>query len=306
MKRLGEVIHNAAIGLALVAAAGVLSIFIAPRADAAAAGKLGEARLVVEEASMTREAKSELLAKVDQSIAAGFPAEDVAIIVTRGLKQGVPGDRISGFLDAMTAIKAQGLPVRLVVERIELGLAKGVPAERIEGATRRLAANLAVARPLVEKLEGGGPGSDRGGPSDRTVETVARALERSISPDAIMRTGEKVRDRKASAVLFDRALDTMTVFVGNGMSSDQAARLVHAAVDRGYAERDLETMERYMTEGLRNKHPMHEVASGMEARMERGALRDMHERHGGGMMRGSGAGGMGGGGGMHDRGGMMR
>jgi hypothetical protein len=309
MKRLGEVANTAAIWLALVAAAGVLSLMSAPRADAADADakKAEEARLVVEASSLTKEAKSGLLEKFDHAIAAGFPVEDVAVIVARGLKQGVPGERLEGFLDALAAVKEQGLPARLVIERIELGLAKGVPAERIEAATRKLASHLAAAGPLVEKLGGGGPGSERGAAADHTVETVARALERSISPDAVMRTGEKVRGRKGSAMLFDRSLDTMTIFVGNGMNSDQAARLVHAALDRGYSERDLEAMERYMTEGLRDKHSMNDVVSGMESRMDRGTMRDMHERQGGGMMRAPGADGMrGGGAGMQDRGGMMR
>lgn len=278
----------------LVTAAAVMTAAPYARAEEAGSKHLGEARLTVEKSSLTKEAKLGILAKADRAVAAGIPAEDVSIIITRGLKQGVPSPHIEGFLETASDVKEQNLPVRLVLDRIEQGLAKGVPAERIAGVTQKLSGNLATARPMVEKIESRGVKPASGGNSNEAIETVARALERSIPTDGIMRTGDKVRDQKGSISLFNRAVDTMTTFAGNGMHADQATGLVHGAIDRGYSERDFETMERYMTNELRNGRHMNDVVSGMESRMYRGDMREWRDRSGGGMMGGPGSGGMGG------------
>ncbi len=129
-------------------------------------------------------------------------------------------------------------------------------------------------------------------------------MEKSIPEDAVMKTGERVKERKGSISLFNRAVDTMTTFVGNGMTTDQAAKMVHTAVDKGYSERDLEAMERYMVNERRKNRPMDEVVSGMNSRMERGEMMNdmqMQDRMGGGPMHGPSSGGMGGMSGMGGR-----
>lgn len=307
MSRRVQVMNTVTKFVVLLAMAGVMALAPVTRANASDtnARRLEETRLAIEKSSLTREEKTGILSKVDKAVAAGVPAEDVAIIVNRGFKQGIPSVQMENYLETMTAVKAQNLPVRLVLERIQLGLAKGVPADRIAAATMKLSGNLATARPLVDKVERGGLKNDRGGNSDFAVETVARALEKAIPPDDIVRTGEKVREQKGSIILFDRAIDTMTMFVGNGMKADNASRLVHKAIDRGYTEQDLEVMERYMAGQLRSNRAMNDVVSGMESGMERGTMRDMHGPQGGGMMS-PGSGGMGGGGStMKGQGGMM-
>jgi hypothetical protein len=295
MNKGGRIRNKIAKKLALLALVGVMMLTFVTRVNADEPGskQLAEARTTVEKASLTKEAKAGILTKADHAVTSGVPAEDVAIIITRGLQQGVPGSAIEGFLETTTRVKEQHLPSRLVLDRIEQGLAKGVPAERISGVTQKLSNHLATAKPMVEKIESGGVKPGHSGRSDNAVETVARALEKSIPADAIVRTGDKVRDRKGSIVLFDRAVDTMTVFVGNGMRAEQASRLVHSAIDRGYSERDLGKMERYLAEGLRKNRSMDEVISGMAFHMERGEMLNMHEMQSEGSMR-AGSGGMGG------------
>lgn len=288
--------------IALVATAG-LTISAYARADEAGAKHLDEARLFVQKSSLSKEAKLSMLTKADRAVAAGIPAEDVSVIITRGLHQGVESRHIESFLETATRTKEHNLPVRLVLDRTEQGLAKGVPAEKISGVTQRLSEHLAAAKPIVNKFESNGLGSTRAKGSDDAVETVARAMEKSIPQDAVMKTGERVRDRKGSISLFNRAVDTMTTFVGNGMTTDQAAKMVHVAVDKGYSERDLEAMERYMANEHRKNRPMDEVVSGMNSLMERGEMNDMQmqDRMGGGAMQGLGSGSMGGMAGMGGR-----
>jgi len=277
---------------ALVAAA---TVFLVPRAEAA--DHLSEARLAVEQSSLAKSEKLDILTKADRAVAAGIPPEDAAVIITRGLRQGVSGEDIGSYLETAGSVKERGLPARLVLDRIEQGLAKGVPPERISAVAQKLSDNLATARPMVNKIEANGVKPAGKGNGDEATETVARALEKSISPAAIMGTADQVRDRKGSMALFNRAVDTMTMFAGNGMSADQASRMIHTALGKGYSEGDLEAMERYMADGLRKNRPMNDVVSGMESRMERGSMQGNGFDRMGGMGSGErgGMGGMGGG-----------
>jgi hypothetical protein len=90
----------------------------------------------------------------------------------------------------------------------------------------------------------------------------------------------------------------------NGMTADQAAKMVHTAVGKGYSEHDLEAMERYMVSERRKDRTMDEVVSSMNSRMERGEMMhdvETQDRTGGGSMGGPNSGGMGGMGGMGGR-----
>jgi hypothetical protein len=279
----------------LLTTSAVLGAAPCVRAEEAGPKHLEDARATVEKSRLSREAKSGILAKADRAVAAGIPAEDVSIIITRGLAQGAESRHVEGFLEIATRAKEQNLPIRPVLDRMEQGLAKGVPAEKIAGATQRLSENLSTARPIVSKLETGGIRATGAKGSDHAVETVARALEKSIPQDAVMKTGEKVKERNGSMGLFNRAVDTMTTFVGSGMTAGEAAKMVHTAVDKGYSERELGAMERYMVNELRKNRPMSEVVSNMNSRMERGEMmHDMQEMSGAGSMRSPNSGGMGG------------
>jgi hypothetical protein len=273
------------------------------RAEDAGQTHLEQARVAVEKSGLPRESKTGILTKADRAVAAGIPAEDISIIITRGLEQGAAGKHVEGFLETATRTKEQNLPVRPVLDRMEQGLAKGVPPEKIAGVTQRLSENLAAAKPMVSKLETSGIRSTGAKGSDEAVETVARAMERSISREAVVKTGEHVKEQNGSMGLFNRAVDTMTTFVGSGMTAEQAAKMVHTAVDKGYSERDLAAMERYLVGELRKNRPMNEVVSNMNSRMERGEmLHDMQDRSGAGSMHSPGSsGGMGGMGGMGGR-----
>jgi len=105
-----------------------------------------------------------------------------------------------------------------------------------------------------------------------------------------MRTGEKVKEQKGSISLFAKAVDTMATLAASGMATDRASRLVQAALDKGYSERDLEKMEKTLFDDLKKGRSMDEVAEGMENRMNRNDLHEGRGRIGGDQMRGPGAG----------------
>ena len=278
--------------LSSLAAAAVVTFAVAAWAAAGETGgkTLDEARLAVEKSSLTKDTKREILTKADRAVKAGVPSEDAVIIIDRGLKHGADGKSIAGFLETAATVKERDLPMRPVLNRIEQGLSKGVPAERILSAARGLAEKLATARPIVNDLVRSGVQPVPGGGHDDAIETVARALEKSIPGNAIMRTGEKVKEQKGSISLFAKAVDTMATLAASGMATDRASRLVQAALDKGYSERDLEKMEKTLFDDLKKGRSMDEVAEGMENRMNRNDLHEGRGRIGGDQMRGPGAG----------------
>ena len=142
------------VSFASLAVTCVMLLAAALSAGAQEAGwkQLDEARLSVDKSSLTREAKLDILTKADRAVNAGIPPEDVAVIIARGLKEGVESAKISGFLETAARVKEQNLPARLVLDRIEQGLSKGVPAERIAAVVQGLAGKLAAARPIVNTL----------------------------------------------------------------------------------------------------------------------------------------------------------
>jgi hypothetical protein len=269
----------------------------APSAWGGEGNQLDQAKAAVERSALPREVKVGILTSAEQAVAEGIPSEDVSIIIIRSLDRGVDGRHIEGFLETASKTKIQGLPVRLILDRTEQGLAKGVPSERIGTVTQRLSEHLAAATSVVSRLEASGMKAPNPRASDDAIENVARAMEMSIPQNTLAKMGEKIRDRKGSLGLFNRAVDTTTTFAGSGMSAGQASRLVQSALDKGYSEQDLEAMERYMADELRKNRPMNDVISGMDSRMERGEMTpemQMQERPGAGPMSGPGTGGMGG------------
>ncbi len=253
---------------------------------------LNEAREAVERSPFTAEEKTAIMTAAGNASAAGVPEADAAIIVTRGIERGADGPRIAEFLRASSSLQEQGLPARMVLDRVEQGFAKGVPAERIASSVEKLSGMIREARPVVESLELENRSGKAG--TDEAIETVARALERSVPAGEITKTGETVREHGGSLALFNRAVETATTFAGNGMNAADASRMVRDAIGRGYTGRDLEAMERYMVDQRRRNRSVEDIVSGMETRMEFNGMRGGADRRTGGMRGGPGAGSMGG------------
>jgi len=259
----------------------------------------------LEASALPRAAQADVKSRAAAAIKAGVPAEDVEIIVSRGLNRGADAGAINRFLEITVSAKRSGLPVGPVLDRIEQGLSKGVPPERIAAASARLAEKLRVAQPIVDTLIRGGMAPHGSADREKAIEATARALERSIPVDAIEGMGSAVRGKRGSLRFFTSAVDTATYFVGSGMSSKTASRLVQSAVEKGSSERDLNTMVRRMAEEMKQGTKAEDAAAKMEHESknkmmndERGMERqqDMHQEmrtdHGGGS--GPGMGGKGG------------
>jgi uncharacterized protein YoaH (UPF0181 family) len=235
--------------LALVFAT-VVILVAGPGAAAAEQAAHDQIRSLVEKSQFSPADKAELLDAAGRALRAGIPADDVEIIITRGREQRVDAKTTGELLDTAARVQGQGLPVRPVLNRIEQGLSKGIPPERISDASRKLAEKLAEAEPIVSGLVRGGVKAGSGRDREYAIETVARALEKAVSKDAITGAGERVKERRGSVALFDKAVHTMTNLMDSGMSSGSASRIVHEAVKKGFSEKDLTKMEREVAEGL--------------------------------------------------------
>ena len=230
-------------------------------------------KTAVELSPLPGQGKAELLDAAGRALRAGIPADDVEIIISRGRERGVGAGTTRELIDTAVKAREKGLPVRPVLNRIEQGLSKGVPPDKIAAASRNLSEKLSAAQPIVGELIGRGLKSGADKDREYAVETVARALERSIPADAIARTGRQVKERQGSVVLFDKAVHTLTSLTENGMPMESASRLVRSAVERGFTEKDLGKMERDVVEGLGKGKRMDDVVRSTESGIS-------HERKG--------------------------
>jgi hypothetical protein len=258
------------IGSMIAAAAFAALAATAPMAGAEPAAGVSEA---IGRSSLAAEEKQVLIGRVEAARQAGIPADDVMIIVTRGLERGVGAAMLGRFLDTSARVARQGLPVRPVLDRIEQGLSKGVPPERIDAAGKRLADGLAKAKPLVEGLLQNGLQPGTGSAKDAALETVARAGEQDLSAGTIQGLGETVRARGQSLEQFERAVRTLSFLAGNGLPADAAERVVHAGIERGLTERDYGRLERKVSDMVRQGRNMDDIvrAADREVREGRGA-----------------------------------
>jgi uncharacterized protein YoaH (UPF0181 family) len=242
----------------------------------------GQIRSLVEKSQYSSADKAELLDAADRALQAGIPADDVEIIITRGRERRVDATTTKKLLDTAVKVREQGLPVRPVLNRIEQGLSKGVPPERISAASERLAEKMAEAEPIVSGLVRSGVKAESGRDREYAIETVARALEKEISKDAIAGAGERVKERRGSVALFDKAVHTMTNLMDSGMSSGSASRIVHEAVKKGFSEKDLTKMEREVVEGLEKGKRIDDVVKSTESGIKGEGKSDgrRHERDG--------------------------
>ena len=252
------------------------------------ASAAGQVAAAVEQSGVSREDREALLQEADRALKAGVPAADLEIIVRRARERGLPPHQVRELIRTVAQAGEQGLAVRPVLDRVEQGLAKGAPAELIVAASRRLVENLAAAGPLVDGL------ADRGlhasSPADRAyaVETVARALERSVPAAVIGEVGEAALRQERTMAQFDRAVRSLTLVVGAGVPADSAGRMVRETIEHRYTDRDYSRLERHVSELLEQGRAPGEVVATME-RDIRGLREPAERRDNNGRDRGPGA-----------------
>lgn len=258
---------------------------------------IAEIRLSIEKSAFSKETKASLLKKASDAVNAGIQSDDIAVIINRGLNRGVDSKTIEGFIDTAIKVKGQNLPARPVMDRIQQGLSKGVPPERILGVTKRLAEKLTEADTITKNLVDSGVKAGDSKEREDAVQAVARALERSIPEDIIAQIGVTVKKHNYSLSMFSRAIHTMTTFVESGMPANQASRLVNKAMNKGYSEKDMLTMEKEAANEIKEGKRMEDIGRRMESVMERGSFGQGFRGMEGGRGPGTGS-GMGGGSGM--------
>ncbi len=251
-------------------AAAIVLLFAVGVAVAAEQASTDQIRSLVEKSQFSSADKAELFDAAGRALQAGIPADDVEIIITRGRERRVDATTTKKLLDTAVKVREQGLPVRPVLNRIEQGLSKGVSPERISAASERLAEKMAEAEPIVSGLVRSGVKAESGRDREYAIETVARALEKSVSKEAIAGAGERVKERRGSVALFDKAVHTMTNLMDSGMASGSASRIVHEAVKKGFSEKDLTKMEREVVEGLEKGKRPDDAVKSMESEIRGG------------------------------------
>jgi hypothetical protein len=243
---------------------------------------LARVRSAVEQAAVSQEDRGALLQEAEQALLAGIPAGDLEVILLRSRERGLPTAMTRELIGIAAQAGRQGAPTRPVLDRIEQGLAKGAPAERVAAASRRLVEKLAAAGPMVDVLAQRGLRSTDPREREYAVESVARALEQSVPERVLSETGVLAGERGRSMAQFDRAVRSLTFFVSAGMPADKASKVIAAAMERNFRERDYARLERDVNDMLRRGKRMNEVADAAEhqIRESRGSREDrMGETH---------------------------
>jgi hypothetical protein len=264
-------------------------------AFAAEEGRSDAIRGILQSSSLSQAEQADLRSRAAAAVSGGVPAEDVEIIVSRAVQRGADAGTINRFLSISLSTKKEGLPLGSILDRVEQGLSKGVPPERIAAAVQQLAQKLGAARPVVDDLIRSGvkPGQRNG--REAAIEATARALEKSVPAEDLKGIGAAVHDRKGSLTLYTSAANTAAYFAGSGMSAKTSSQLVRNAVEKGYAERDLDGMVRQIDDTMRGGMRADDAAMQMEREgMQGGRGMGQESGAGRGMGSGSGKGGMGG------------
>lgn len=230
----------------------------------------------MEQSGVSRQDREALLQEADRALKAGVPAADLEIIVRRARERGLTPAQVRELIGTATQAGEQGLNVRPLLARIQQGLAKGVPAERIVMASRQLIAHLAAAEPLVKGLEA--RGLRVSSPDDRAyaIETVARALERSVPSAVIADVGEAAVQHGASLAQFDRAVRSLALITGAGIPADRAGELAREAIKHRFTDRDHARLERRISELAGQGRAIEEIAGAVERDMR--SFRDPDDR----------------------------
>ena len=242
----------------------------------------------VEQSGVSREDREALLQEADRALKAGVPAADLEIIVRRAKDRGLPPHQVRELIRTVSQAGEQGLIVRPVLDRIQQGLAKGAPAELIVAAARRLTENLAAAGPLVDGLVRSGLRA--ASPADRAyaVETVARALEGSVSAQMIRAVGEIALQHELTVSHFDRVVRSLTLLVAAGVPTDSAGRIMRETIEHRFTDRDYSRLEQRVAELLGHGRTPEEIVTTME-RDIRSVRGPGERRDNGGRDRGPGA-----------------
>lgn len=228
-------------------------------------------KALVQSSSLPAAEQRAVIGKAEQAVAAGLTAQDVAAIVDRALRRGADGPALGSLLGSLINARAAGLPTGPVADRILQGLAKGVSPERVAAAAQRLVDALAKGQRIVTTLTEGGKRPAGAAERDAAIEAAGRAIEQSVPEDAVLRTGLKTQRSTGGFSLFRRSLDTVLTFSAWGLPSDEAVRMVHLALDRGYGADDLAMMERDALELLKKGNGIQTISSDMETAISRSA-----------------------------------
>ncbi|MBF0559822.1 MAG: hypothetical protein HQL08_13700 [Nitrospirae bacterium] len=282
----------------------VVSLFVVTLCAAADSGK-DDIKSVIDQSTLSLQAKNSLLKSASNAEQKGIPPVDLAIIIKRALLRGWEVKAIEEAISLSVKTAEQNLPARPVLDRIQQGLSKGVPPDKVTGATIRLLDKLAVADRIVTKLVKEGLKVERPAHKEETTQNVAKALEKLVPAETITYIGSQVKAKYPSLRRFNAAISTMVSLSDMGMPVNSSSRLVSRAIDKGYSERDLFSMERDMGMALKEGWKVDDVMRNMDSVMGKGSSSQMHNGMGPGQMMGpssqgsgmgAGKGGMGSGG----------
>lgn len=172
---------------------------------------------------------------------AALTEQQVAEVSKLGTAQGRSSEEISRLIGEARRAEARGLPAEPLLDKLREGLAKGVETRRLEQALATLATHLDTARALQQEFESRGGRDPAPADRQRTLEVLAEALGRGVTPNEIRAIGQGLRAAagEVRGEVLAYGAKGMALMKEGGLPGSASTILIMAAVRQGFTPRDL-------------------------------------------------------------------
>ena len=188
-----------------------------------------------------------LALRVSAGYAEPFAAQDREDIVRLRVARGGSAQDVAGLLDQAGKAADRGLPAELLANKIKEGLAKGVEPTRIEPVLGRLIGHLDSAQEVLKGAGSREVAEVTGVARTRTLDLLAEAFARGLSPDEareLERQTRQVGAAKLSAEALAAGAKGLAVMKEAGIPVKEGLPVVSEAIQRGFRAGELVDLSR--------------------------------------------------------------
>ncbi len=210
-------------------------------------------------------AAGDLAQAVQETRAAGIPAEAVDRLLALGKEQQFDATKIAGLLSMLVEVRKDGLPAQPFISKIEEGFTKRVDASRIEQALARKMDDYRFTRGLItehEKRQGAGEASI---PADYQIR-LAELLSAGVTREEMQRLLDDAPTVPLS--VFIRSIELLASLKQMRFDENLTGQIVSTGLKRQYFTGDQNDFARIVSAARRKGTSDDEIAAAALATMQ--------------------------------------
>jgi hypothetical protein len=197
---------------------------------------------------------------LDRAEKEGVPAGDVAMILSHASAVPLEDKDFSELIDRVATAKKDGVPTLPFTEKIVEGFAKKVPTPLIVSVLDHKLETYREAKGIIGDL------AKKGEAGDRALTSVAIAMERGVSPEALKEISSSSKDPDT----VNHSAQALADLEAMGFPEKQGARVVQAGMKSGYLSYGHSTFIRVVAEARKSGRSYGDIAETMEVNLGRG------------------------------------